>query len=36
MGFASAIAASGSDHAKPTSSVGNAIPSIITGAWSAR
>src|SRR5882757_3370048 len=34
--FASAIAASGSDHAKPTSSVGNAIPSIITGAWSAR
>jgi hypothetical protein len=34
--FASAIAASGSDHAKPTSRVGNAIPSIITGAWSAR
>jgi hypothetical protein len=34
--FASAIAASGSDHAKPTSSVGNAIPSITTGSWSAR
>ena len=34
--FASAIAASGSDHAKPTSRVGKAIPSIITGAWSAR
>src|SRR4051794_32334194 len=34
--FASAIAASGSDHAKPTSSAGNAIPSIPPGAGSAR
>ena len=34
MGFRVRTAASGSDHAKPTSSVGNAIPSITTGAWS--
>ena len=29
--FASAIAASGSDHAKPMSSVGNGMPSMTTG-----
>ena len=34
--FASAIAASGFDHAKPTSSAGNDRPSMTTGAWSVR
>lgn len=34
--FASAIAASGFDQAKPTSSAGNDRPSMTTGSWSVR